>query len=186
MGTVPALKDGPMVLWESGAVLDYLLEQFDVSYILHPSPISPESSQEHIAKRAKYLQMKQYIIATVYPFVASLLIHKTSKPVAEQDPAYIESATQKINELFVPILTQWLGDGPFFLGAEISAVDLLVGKPLKNLDQLGLLSQSPSLQALFDKISRMPSFDLAYTAIDHDTGASREILLVPSHRYAKP
>ena len=148
MGTVPALEAGPLVMWESGAVLDYLLEQFDTSYTLYPAPIRPESSKDQIAKRAKYLQLKQYIIATFYPFVASLVIHKMSKPAGEQDPDYIESATERINEVFIPTLSKMLGPGPFFLGQDLSAVDILAGKPLKNLDQLGLLAQSPHVESL--------------------------------------
>ena len=79
----------------------------------------------------------------------------------------------------VVFLEIFLGEGPFYLGSEISAVDFLIGKPLKNLDQLGLLSASPSLQALFDKIRSLPSFDKAYTTIAHDYKASRQLLLVP-------
>ena len=185
MGTVPALEAGSMVMWESGAVLDFLLEQFDTSYTLYPAPITPEASKDHVAKRAKYLQLKQYIIATVYPFVASLVIHKLSKPAAEQDPDYIESATKRINEVFIPVLSKLLGQGPFFLGPDVSAVDLLAGKPLKNLDQLGLLAQSPSLQALFERISSRPSFDKAYTTLAHEFDQSRAIVLVPSKTETK-
>lgn len=75
MGTAPAFHDDDLVLWESGAVLDYLLERYDQDHKLHPPCLCKASSPADMADRAKYLQLKQYIIATVYPFVASLFVH---------------------------------------------------------------------------------------------------------------
>lgn len=189
MGTSPAFQDDGIILWESGAVLDYLLERYDsVHYKLHPPPIVGSStSADDIAKRAKYLHLKQYSIATVYPFVASLAVHKLSKSTQEQDDDYVASSTNKITTLLLPTLTQWLGDGPFFLGSKMSAVDILVAKPLNNLHQLGLLQQnSPTLFALLEKVRSLPSFDQAYTHVatahdaNHDEG--RDLVLVPGNK----
>ena len=179
MGTCPAFQDDSIILWESGAVLDYLLERYDSDYKLHPAPITQSSTSEDIAKRAKYLQLKQYVIATVYPFIASLVIHKLTKPAEDHDPEYISSATTKINDLLMPTLAKWLGEGSFFLGADMSAVDILIAKPLNNLKQLGLLAQSPLLLALFEKIRSLPSFEKSYSRIGDSTIEPRDMVLVP-------
>lgn len=182
MGTSPAFQDGALVLWESGAVLDYLLERYDPAFTLYPPPITAASAAAEIATRAKYLQLKQYIIATVYPFIASLVIHKFIKPTEDQDAAYISSATCKIQELLVPTLVEWLGEGPYFLGPEPSAVDFLVAKPLSNIQQLGLLAASPSLEVLFGAIQRRATFSPAYATTAQDCSAIRNFVLVPSKR----
>ena len=69
MGSSPTFVDEErsIQIWESGAVLQYLLEEYDTNFKLYPQP--------GVAKprdRAKFLHVQQYITATVYPFVASL------------------------------------------------------------------------------------------------------------------
>ena len=194
MGTVPALVDddiAPVILFESGAILDYLLEKFDTENKLHPAPST--ASDEAQQRRAKYLQLKQFIIATAYPFIASLHIHVLFQPKEKHDPAYIESATHKVTSLLIPVLETALGENEFLLGDAMSAVDLLLCKPMNNLNELGLLEKSPSLQKLFQTISnRRPSFAKAYTkqgivsappsatSAETKDGRNRTLVLVPS------
>jgi glutathione S-transferase len=189
MGTVPALVDEsihPIMLFESGAILDYLLERFDGEHRLHPPELSPTSTINERQTRAKYLQLKQYIIATVYPFIASLGIHVLFQPKEKHDPVYIQSATEKITTLFIPVLEKYLGNNDYFLGETMSAVDFLLCKPLNNLHQLGLLEKSPSLSALFQRISSRPSWEQAYSKQQQATQTMtvvkedrRSLLLVP-------
>jgi len=154
MGTSPAFQDGDLIIWESGAVLSHLLETYDTSFKFHPAPGSG-------VQRGKFLQIQQYIIATVYPFIASLFLH-TLKPLDEQDESYVEIAKNKWRNLLAPTLVKALGEGPFFLGNERSAVDFLICKPLNNVKSMGLLSETPTLEALFMTIQNLPSFDEAY------------------------
>jgi glutathione S-transferase len=172
MGTSPAFKDGDTILWESGAVLNYLLETYDKEAKLYAPPGSP--------KRAKYLQLQQYIIATVYPFIASLYIHTLKE---EQDKDYVENAKAKWRELLAPTLTNWLGEGPFFLGNQMSVVDFLAAKPLNNVKSMDMLEEFPSLKALFDKIQSRPSFSEAYGMVMtpvSEQPKSRTLSLVPT------
>jgi glutathione S-transferase len=187
MGTSPSYRDGDVVLWESGAIVDYLLERYDASCRLHPHSLGGSAAggatPEDVAVRAKYLQLKQYIIATVYPFIASLFIH-TLKPVHEQDPGYVESAKNTWTTLLGPVLTDWLGSGPYFLGQSVTAVDFLATKPLNNCHSLGLLDGFPELRALFERVRSRPSFENAYeslnNAIQVKEAPERSIVLVPT------
>jgi glutathione S-transferase len=185
MGTSPSFRDGDLILWESGAVLDYLLERYDGEQRLHPRSVAGgamASSPEEVARRAKYLQLKQYIIATVYPFIASLFIH-TLKPAEEQDPSYVASAKRTWTTLLGPVLTKWLGDGPYFLGDKVTAVDFLAAKPLNNCSSLGLLEDFPELEALLERIRSRPTFARAYSGLHKATEAKelaeRSLLMVP-------
>ena len=191
MGTSPSFRDGNMILWESGAVLDYVLERYDIAHRLHPPPIGPSSTSDEVAARAKYMQLKHYIIATVYPFIASLFIH-TLRPLDEQDPAYVKSAKAKWKELLGPVLTTWLGSEPYFVNGALTAVDILATKPLGNCHSLGLLEAEdfPALRQLWDRVSSLPSHALAYGSLRGGTGATvpavaepadRSIVTVPRH-----
>lgn len=158
MGTSPALTDSQagIAIWESGAVLSYLLECYDKDFRLSPQP-----GVASLADRAKFLHLQQYILATVYPFVASLFIH-TLKPKQDQDDAYVELSKAKWKSLLAPTLTSFLGDSTYFMGENLSAIDLLVAKPLSNAHSLGILEEFPALFALFEKVSSRPSFAMAY------------------------
>jgi glutathione S-transferase len=181
LGTSPALHDSELgvTMWESGAIIDYLLELYDTENRLHPPPPSPSTRsitgttshsttpsdqpdlEEQILARAKYLQLKQFVIATVYPFVASWYIHSLKAP-AEQDADYMESAKAKWRTVLAPVLVAWLGEGPYFLGPHISAVSFLIAKPLTNIHALGLLPEFPSLEAFWNLVANRPSYRPAY------------------------
>jgi len=153
MGTSPAFSDGPLSFWESGAVLTHILETHDREYILHPPPCS--------ALRPKFLWLHSLILATVYPFVAGLFLH-TLKPAQEQDPAYVASGKTRWRESFAPVLVRALGEQPFLLGERLSAVDLLLAKPLRNANSLGVLEEFQTLANHFNRVSELPSFAVAY------------------------
>jgi glutathione S-transferase len=187
MGTSPAFQDGEIIIWESGAVLTYLLERYDTEHKLHPACLSSDSTAEQIAARAKFLHLQHYIISTVYPFMASLFIH-TFKPLDEQDANYVESAKEKWQNSFGPVLVKWL-DGPYFLGDQVSAVDFLASKPLNNANSMGLLKDFPSLQAFFEDMRGRPSFASAYVSMPStsksadtkDGEVNRGMILVPGN-----
>eukprot|EP00320_Phaeocystis_rex_P006821 CAMPEP_0119090972 /NCGR_PEP_ID=MMETSP1178-20130426/154728_1 /TAXON_ID=33656 /ORGANISM="unid sp, Strain CCMP2000" /LENGTH=237 /DNA_ID=CAMNT_0007074433 /DNA_START=15 /DNA_END=728 /DNA_ORIENTATION=+ len=153
MGTSPAFTDGDVHVWESSGILTHLLERYDTDHKLHP----PAGSK----KRIKFLQLQSFILATVYPFVASLFLH-TLKPPAAQDAGYVASGKVKWAESLAPVLAAALGDKPYLLGDELSAVDLLLAKPLRNADSLGVLAAFPMLEALFRRVEALPSYSPAY------------------------
>jgi glutathione S-transferase len=108
------------------------------------------------------LHLQQYILATVYPFVATLYIH-TLKREGDQDQAYVENAKDKWRTLLAPTLIRFLGDAPYFMGETLSVIDLLAAKPLNNAHSLGMLSEFPTLHAVLKKVYSLPSFAKAYS-----------------------
>jgi hypothetical protein len=107
-----------------------------------------------------------------------LFIH-TVKPKSEQDPAYIEDAKSKFNTLLGPVLRDFLGDNPYFMGTKESAIDYLVAKPLNNAFSLGLLPNFPTLDVLFQKIKCKESFAKAYMIGVQEECNCRMLRLVP-------
>lgn len=179
MGSSPTFvdKDFNIDIWESGAVLTYLLEEYDKEYKLHPQPSKASASD-----RAKFLHIQYYIIATVYPFVASLYLH-TLKPPQDQDPNYVKTATGKWKTLLAPTLENFF-TGPYFLGEQMTAIDLLAAKPFKNAESMAVLQEFPKLDGLFQRIKCLPSFSIAYNETstsddDNHCERCRAMVLVP-------
>lgn len=188
MGTSPTFHDSELdiTIWESGAVLTYLLERYDTEYQFHPRTTTRLSTTEDIQNRAKYLHINQYIIATVYPFIAAMYIHSL-KPIEEQDEGYLKAAKHKCATIFCPLLTKWLGAGPYFLGDEISAVDFLAIKPFRNLHSMNLLEgYFPSLHEFFERVINRPTYIEAYSdELDMSTLRDRSIVMVPTKTKAE-
>lgn len=173
MGTTPAFTDEGIIIWESGAILDHLLERYDTEARFYPA-IVPSSANGTttsptvpLAQRAKYLHIKQFILVTFYPFVTGLFLHSLLQK-KDQDKQYLQAAITKCRQVFLPLFRQWLGDDvqkqqqPYLLGDKISAVDFLVTKPFGNLHTMGILQDFPDLQALYERVSSRPSYKQAY------------------------
>ena len=133
MGTSPAFQDGEVRIWESQAVLTHLLEMHDTSHRLHPPP--------RTSKRVKHLHLQTFLMATVYPHVASLYLH-TLKPAEEQDATYVSASKSKWTQTIAPVLVDALADQPYLLGDEISAVDLVITALCAMPTRLACLSPS--------------------------------------------
>lgn len=156
MGTSPTFScsDGCTHVWESSCILTHLLEQYDTpGHKMHPRPGSKE--------RIKFLQLQSFLLTTVYPSVASLLLHAL-KPPEQQDPEFVSSGKDKWAHTLAPILATALGDKPYLLGDELSAVDLLLAKPLRNASSLGVLTAFPTLDAHLARIAARESYAVAY------------------------
>jgi glutathione S-transferase len=173
MGTSPTLTDSEagFTIWESGAILTYLLTTYDTEYRLHPNPMTTSKTD-----LAKFLHIQQFIIAT--PFLASLYTHVLQNPGIEDD--YVTNAKNKFRSLLRPVLQDFLGDSDFFLGSNISAIDFLVAKPLSNADSLGQLEDFPALSRILKRIKCHRTFATAYEVDVEDHCNCRGFRLAPS------
>jgi glutathione S-transferase len=179
MGTSPTLTDKDFAIWESGAILTYILTKFDKEHRFHPNPKTCSN-----AELAKFLHIQQFIIATVYPFLASLFVH-TLQPTSKQDATYVQTAKEKFRTLLGPVLQKFLGDGPYFLGDTMSAIDFLVAKPLSNAHSLGILQHDfPSLFQLLQRVQCKPSFAHAYSSDAMDECTCQGLRLMPAAEFS--
>lgn len=166
MGTCPAYHDtsNHLHLWESGAILDYLLEVYDTAGRFHPIQTNHTSAgtKQHL-RRAEFRNQQQFLLATFYPFVSALYLH-SRKPKAQQDAAFLHSAITKCRQVYCPVMAGWLADDNYLQGNTISAVDFIAAKPLGNLYEMGVLTAFPRLVALYQRVRERPSYGLAYQA----------------------
>ena len=195
MGTSPAFKcnHNGLCMWESGAILDFLLERHDTQCQFHPPPVPGDASvsKADLQRRTKFLQLKQFILATVYPFLSSMYIYTLQGGALDDE--YMTAAKKKCHACMGPALADALGDGPYFLGSQISAIDFLAAKPLGNADSMGLLSDFPQLKELLERVRARPTYRPAYESLSVGTNQqleqapaphpdTQELVLVPKPR----
>jgi glutathione S-transferase len=154
LGKVPAIRDGELVMFESGAIVQYLLERYGEGR-LEPKPGSPE--------RAAYLQWFHFAEAGVTPPVGLIVQHTRLRPEPERIPAVVEDAT-KLAKNALAVVDRGLAGRPW-LASEFSAADVMMGYSVKLASLFGLVGDDvPQLRAYLARCEERPAFRRAAAA----------------------
>ena len=132
LGKSPVIEDDSIVLAESGAIFEFLLQKYDQDYKLHP--------QKSDIKNKDYLFWLHFAEGSLmWPLVMRLLHKKVIEkspffiaPIAKGIFSGIEKAylSGTINNAF-QFIENTLKKNTFFLGDKISAVDMIMSFPLE-------------------------------------------------------
>ncbi len=148
LGKVPALTDGDVVLYESGAILQHLLERYGAGR-LEPEPGTRE--------RSLYWQWFHYAEATVTPPLGLIVRHTALLPEAERIPTVEVWARAQLQQLLAPVERALAGQS--WLLTEFSAADIMLGYSLKLASVLRLLDDSvPNLSAYLARCEERPAY----------------------------
>ena len=153
LGKVPAIEDGDVVMFESGAIVEFLLERYGAGR-LAPAPGTPE--------RAAYLQWLHFGEATCLPPLSDLVQHTFLRPEAERIPAVVPDA-QARTAAWMDVVDRALAERPWIAGDRFTAADVMVGYAVALAGLLGLVgSARPHLAAYLDRIRERPAFRTAF------------------------
>lgn len=123
VGKVPVLVDGELTMFESGAMVQYLLDRYagGARPALQPAPGTPE--------HAHYLQWSWFAESTFARPLGEIVNHARAFPAAPV-PAAIEEMQQRA-WLCVSALDQALEGRAWILGERFSGADIMLGYSLK-------------------------------------------------------
>lgn len=151
-GLVPSFEDGGTRIIESTAAVLHLADKF-ADKGLAPALGTPE--------RARYYELAVYAVSTLDETVVPLFFHKVLFPPERRSAAVVDEKTPIWN-VAGKLLTERLGDGPFFLGKSFSAVDVIVGYDIGLAEKAGLLSDFPKLHEYAQRITSRDAYKKAY------------------------
>jgi len=163
LGKSPVIEDDGVVLAESGAILEYLVERHGHGR-LAPKPGTPE--------RVRYSYWMHYAEGSAMPPLLMKLIFdriETSpmpffvKPIAKGISAKVKGAfiTPNITR-HLDFMEQSLKDGPWFAGTEFSAADIQMSFPLEAAAmRAGLDASRPRLMDFLKRIHARPAYQHA-------------------------
>jgi len=129
LGKLPVIEDDGIVLGESGAIVEYLLEQYGAGR-LAPAIGSPT--------RAQYLQWLHFAESTAFPPLGIVIWLTLYRDDAADHPALVADARGRASSGLV-FLEQHFGPGPWLLGEEFSAADIMMGFTLLAAQVVGVL-----------------------------------------------
>ena len=144
MGKVPGLKDGEAALGEASAICAYIADRYPEAK-LAPAVTDP--------RRARYLQWLFFSPGCIEPAIIQIF----TKIEIPTSTAAWGSATQVFD-----VLEAALANGPWILGEEFSAADIMIGSGLNFAVRLfKIIPSRPSFDAYVARCMARPAFQAA-------------------------
>jgi glutathione S-transferase len=154
-GKLPTIEDGEVILSESGAIVEYILERYG------EGRLAPAAGT---AGRPRFLQWLHFAESTAFPplgIVAWLSVYRDD---AQQNSALIEDARKRAG-MGLEFLERELGDGPYLLGDEFTGADVMMGFTLMAARVLGVLDERfPKTGHYLERLEARPAFRKAAAA----------------------
>lgn len=147
LGRVPCLVDDDLTLFESGAICQYLCENYGDGS-LHRAPGNPE--------RAAWLQWLHFA-ETVAVHAASLVQQRVFIAEADRSPVVQKLESRRLQKAF-EVLDQHLRDREYLLASGFSAIDTAVAYSVHLGQQLAPVAGLKSLDAYYARCAARPAF----------------------------
>jgi glutathione S-transferase len=152
-GKVPVLVDDAVTMFESVAIIQYLLEHY-ADGRLEPPRKSPEYG--------RFLQWLHFGEATLMGPVTQVALHSMLLPEAERQPAFAEAGKRSFQH-YARTLESSLEGQTHLVDDFFSAADIVVGYTLHVASQCGVLpAQCANLVAYYERLAARAAFKKAF------------------------
>lgn len=150
LGRVPVLDDGDVTLFESGAIVEYIVARHSDG-ALRPSVDSPLFPE--------YLQWFHYCEGMVMPPVNTIVVQTLLLPPERRDETVLGQAQRLLAKAVQPV-DEALAGREYMLG-DFSAVDVMLGHACYMSRRLGCVApELENLNAYLDRIEQRPAFQV--------------------------
>lgn len=153
LGRVPVLDDGDVRLYESGAIVEYVLERHKNGG-LKPAPTD--------AVFPAYLQWFHYCEGMVMPPVNTIVVQTMLLPPDRRDETVLGQAQRLLGKALQPVDDALVGKD--YLIGSFSAADVMLGHACFMSDRLGCVGEGmANLKGYVERIKGRPAFQTAIT-----------------------
>lgn len=154
-GKFPTLEDDGLVMFESGAILEYLTEKYGKGR-LAPAVGTPD--------RAKYLQWVHFAEATAFPPIGDIARHTMFLPEADRIPQVAADGRVRAKNA-LDVLEKALNGKEYLVGNQLSGADIMMGYFLMAARMLGCVgAEHPNIAAYWERLAARPGFQKALSA----------------------
>ena len=151
-GTVPALVDGDLALFESAAICQYLADRFPERRLAPPVGTPA---------RGLYYQWNHYAMAALEPPIVTLFLHTIGLPEAERNAKLVAEAHARLAPA-LDVIEHALAGRECILGNDFTAADVMVGSTLGWARAFGMMDDvRPNIAAYVARLSARPAFQRA-------------------------
>ena len=152
-GKVPTLEDGDVAFFESGAIVQYLLERHGRGR-LEPAVDA--------TTRGPYLQWMHWSEASLLPSLGQINAHKFVLREADRIPQALELARRQFAKVLAQ-LAEALAGRDYLIEDRFTAADLMAGYGIVLARMVGELPPGHAvLHAWLDRLAARPAFERAF------------------------
>lgn len=152
VGKIPVMRDGDMTIFESGAMVEYILDKYGKGR-LRPAPGTSESGI--------YMQWCWFAEATFARPLGEMVNHRRVFAQDEQVPAVVEEMADRAR-LCIAALDQALESQAYLCGRDFTAADIMTGYSLMLARRFDLMDEKyPNVLAYWHRLSARPAFEKA-------------------------
>jgi glutathione S-transferase len=156
MGRVPVLEDGGQIIFESGAIIQYVVAKYGDGALV-PDIASPEFGN--------YLQWLHFAEGMLMPQVNILVVETVFLSEERRNQVNIDRAMKLLNRMLVAVDVHM--EGRDYLAGQFSAADIMTGHACSVSRRLGAdISGLPNLSAYIDRIETRPALIAARSHSD--------------------
>ena len=151
LGRVPVLEDGEVSLYESGAIVEYIMARYGDGG-LKPAVDSPRFPE--------YLQWFHYCEGMVMPPINTIMVHSVLLPPERRNEETLGQAQRLLVRAVAPVESAL--EGREYLIGDFSAADVMLGHSLFMANRLGQVSEEmPNIRGYVTRIEERPAFQIA-------------------------
>lgn len=159
LGTAPVITEGDLVLAESNAIIDYILDS-------HPgSDLRPKPEHKDRARHLFWFHAAQGSLMSMQgvAMVLNLLESRTPWPIS----ALLKAIFGQVRKMFLnprldalfDLMESDLGKQPYFGGDNLTSADITLVYPMYAARDKGTFDTGfPNISAWFERIESLPSF----------------------------
>ena len=154
LGRVPVLDDGDVRIFESGAIVEYILERHKNGG-LKPAVDSPEFPA--------YLQWFHYCEGMVMPPINTIVVQTILLPPDRRDETALGQAQRLLGKALQPV--EEALEGKDYLIGDFSAADVMLGHSCIMSNRIGVVTDDmPNLKAYAERLLARPACAKAFAA----------------------
>ena len=152
MSRVPVLEDGAVKIFESGAIIQYVLEKYGQGKFI-PTPDAPNF--------ARYLQWFHYAEGMIMPQVNIIVVESILLPEERRNKVNLDRATKLVTRMLT-VVDEGL-EGEEYLAGEFSGADMMTGHACIVSARLGAdISDKPNVAAYIERLNARPALKTAF------------------------
>ena len=151
LGRVPVLEDGEIKIFESGAIVEYILSRH-ANGRLKPEVLS--------AQFPEFLQWFHYCEGMVMPPINTIIVQTILLPPERQDETVLGQAQRLLAKSLAPVNEAL--EGKDYLIGDFSAADIMLGHSCFMSNRLGCVAEEmTNLKGYVQRITERPAFKTA-------------------------
>ena len=151
LGRVPVLEDGEISIYESGAIVEYIIERHK------NGGLKPEVASDLYPM---FLQWFHYCEGMVMPPMNTIIVQTILLPEDRRDETALGQAQRLLSKALAPVEENL--EGKDYLIGDFSAADIMLGHSCFMSNRLGCVTdEMTNLKAYVERIQQRPAFKTA-------------------------